>query len=46
MLRGRHLMAVRRKTGGKNAAYEQLKTDLAAGNLGTAYLFHGEESYI
>ena len=39
-------MAVRRKTGGKNAAYEQLKTDLAAGNLGTAYLFHGEESYL
>ena len=26
--------------------YQQLKTDLAAGTLGSAYLFHGEESYL
>ena len=30
----------------ENAAYEQLRADMAAGSLGTAYLFHGEESYL
>lgn len=38
-------MAVKKKTGG-SAAYEQLKADLAAGELGTVYIFHGEESYL
>lgn len=36
-------MAVKKKTGG-NAAYKQLKADLAAGTLGPLYLFQGEES--
>lgn len=30
----------------KNAAYDQLRADLAARTLGTVYLFHGEESYL
>lgn len=30
----------------ENVAYEQLRADMAAGSLGTAYLFHGEESYL
>ena len=38
-------MAVKKKTGG-NAAYKQLKADLAAGTLGPLYLFQGEESYL
>ena len=38
-------MAVKKKSGG-NAGYEQLRADLAAGTLATAYLFHGEESYL
>lgn len=39
-------MAARESGGGKNAAYEQLRADLAAGTLGNIYLFHGEESYL
>lgn len=39
-------MAVAKKRGAANAAYEQLKTDLAAESLGTVYIFHGEESYL
>ena len=38
-------MAVKKKSGG-NAGYEQLRADLAAGTLATAYLFHGEETYL
>ena len=38
-------MAVKKKSGG-NAGYDQLRADLAAGTLGTAYIFHGEESYL
>jgi len=37
-------MAVKKKAG--SAAYQQLKADLAAGTLGTLYLFQGEESYL
>jgi len=37
-------MAVKKKT--KDAGYEQLRADLAAGTLGTVYIFHGEESYL
>ncbi len=37
-------MAVKRKT--KDAGYEQFRADLAAGTLGTVYIFHGEESYL
>ena len=29
-----------------NAAYQQLKQDIAAGTLGTVYIFHGEETYL
>lgn len=29
-----------------NEAVQKLKTDLAAGELGCAYIFHGEESYL
>ena len=39
-------MAVAKKKSGGNAAYDQLKADLAAGELGTVYIFHGEESYL
>jgi len=37
-------MAVKKKT--KDAGYEQFRTDLSAGTLGTVYIFHGEESYL
>lgn len=30
----------------ENAAFQKLKSDLAAGTAGTAYLFYGEESYL
>ena len=29
-----------------NAAYQQLKKDIAAGTLGTVYIFYGEETYL
>ena len=29
-----------------NGAYQQLKQDIAAGTLGTVYIFHGEETYL
>lgn len=38
-------MAVKKKSGG-NAGYDKLRADLAAGGLGTVYIFHGEESYL
>ena len=31
---------------GVNKAYQQLKRDIAAGTLGTVYLFYGEETYL
>ncbi len=31
---------------GDNAGYQQLKADLKTGELGTVYVFHGEESYL
>ena len=34
-------MAVKKKTGG-NAAYDTFRRDLAAGTLGTVYIFYGE----
>ncbi len=37
-------MAVRKKT--KDAGYDRFRADLAAGTLGTVYIFHGEESYL
>ena len=37
-------MAVKRKT--PDAGYVKLKKDLAEGEIGPAYLFHGEESYL
>ena len=36
-------MAVKKKSGG-SAGYDTFRADLAAGTLGTAYIFHGEES--
>ncbi len=38
-------MAVKKKSGG-SAGYDTFRADLAAGTLGTAYIFHGEESYL
>jgi len=38
-------MAVKKKTAG-NAGFAKFKEDLAAGQLGTVYVFHGEESYL
>ena len=37
-------MAVKRKA--PDAGYVKLKKDLAEGEIGPAYLFHGEESYL
>ena len=37
-------MASTKKTG--KEAFQKLKSDLAAGTLGSAYLFYGEESYL
>ncbi len=39
-------MAVAKKKAAGNAAYDQFKADLAAGELSTVYIFHGEESYL
>ena len=30
----------------KNEAFQKFKADLKAGNVGCAYIFHGEESYL
>ena len=35
-----------RKAPAANAAYQQLKSDLKAGTLGTCYLLYGEEAYL
>ena len=37
-------MAIKKKAG--NAGYDKFRADLAAGELGTVYVFHGEESYL
>ena len=39
-------MANPKKEPKKNEAFQKLKADLAAGTLGCAYLFYGEESYL
>jgi len=39
-------MAVGKGKSGGNAAFDTFKADLAAGSLGTVYIFHGEESYL
>lgn len=39
-------MAAGGKGSGKNAAYDRFRADLAAGTLGTVYIFYGEESYL
>ena len=30
----------------ENTAYQKLKTDVAAGNIGSLYVFHGQEDYL
>lgn len=37
-------MAEKKKT--DNSGYQKLRSDLAAGTLGTVYIFYGEESYL
>ena len=39
-------MAYRKKEPKENKGYDKFKKDLAAGTLGSAYLFYGEESYL
>ena len=39
-------MAEKKKSPGKGAALRKLKADLAAGTVGSAYIFYGEESYL
>lgn len=39
-------MAYQKREPKENKAYEKFKKDLAAGTLGNAYLFYGEESYL
>ena len=39
-------MAYGKSTKKKNEAFQKLKADLSAGQLGCAYIFHGEESYL
>jgi len=39
-------MADRKRAPSGGAALKKLKADLAAGTIGTAYIFHGEESYL
>lgn len=34
------------KSKSTDAAYQQLKKDLAAGSIGSLYIFHGEEAYL
>ena len=38
-------MAVKKKSG-DDAGYKKFRADLAAGNLGSIYLFYGEEAYL
>ena len=35
-----------KKTTSKNESFQKLKADLREGNVGCAYIFHGEESYL
>ena len=39
-------MAAVKKKSGAGAGYDAMRADLAAGTLGTVYIFHGEESYL
>ncbi len=39
-------MAYAKKTPKKDTAYQKLRSDLKAGTPGSAYIFHGEESYL
>ena len=39
-------MADKKKAPRKGAALQKLKADLAAGTVGNAYIFYGEESYL
>lgn len=39
-------MADKKRSPSKGAALQKLKADLAAGNIGSAYIFHGEEGYL
>ena len=39
-------MANAKRTTKSNEAFQKLKADLAGGELGCAYIFHGEESYL
>ncbi len=39
-------MAYARSAKKKNEAFQKLKADISAGQLGCAYIFHGEESYL
>lgn len=39
-------MADKKKAPRKGAALQKLKEDLAAGTIGSAYIFYGEESYL
>jgi DNA polymerase-3 subunit delta len=39
-------MAYAKKTAKSDEAYQKLKADIAAGTVGCAYIFYGEESYL
>ena len=39
-------MADKKRTPRRGAALQKLKADLSAGTVGSAYIFHGEESYL
>lgn len=39
-------MAVAKKASKSNEAFQKLKADLSGGDLGCAYIFYGEESYL
>ena len=39
-------MATTKKPTKSNEAFQKLKDDLKEGNLGCAYIFYGEESYL
>lgn len=39
-------MADKKRAPAKGAVLQKLKADIAAGTIGSAYLFHGEESYL
>ena len=36
----------KKKTAAKSSAYDALKRDIEAGTVGSAYIFHGEETYL